>query len=169
MIFDKKVNGFRIVPITKHIAFEKQKIIIPKQSAPKQAIATKPPVNGQGLIVLGARTGPKASANSFIKNLKAKIKTHNTSFVGGQKLEITKPAKKGKNKAKASDEESVVYGGDDANEEYEEQAHDQFNDDSHEEVAEDIILGESSLKDLEESDNAEEESLFDEDGNLKVK
>jgi len=23
MIFDKKVNGFRIVPITKHIAFEK--------------------------------------------------------------------------------------------------------------------------------------------------
>lgn len=42
--------------------------------------------------------------------------------MGGQKLE-NKPQtgnRKGKKAAKGSDEDSVVYGGDDANEEYEE-------------------------------------------------
>jgi hypothetical protein len=85
MIFDKKLNGFRIVPIHRHFYFEKQKTQIPKQAAPK---LLKQP--GEGPVK--ARAGPKKSAKTFLKNM---IKSHNKGFVGGTKQETQVKKKPG--------------------------------------------------------------------------
>jgi len=112
MIFDKKLGGFRLVPINRHVYFEKQ-----KQSLTRPVV--KPSKPTQGLI--SSKSAPKKSAKTFIKNLTAKIKSHNTSFVGGSKLEKKPGAKKNPIKPLNSDSDSLIYGGEDGNAEFEDQ------------------------------------------------
>lgn len=64
------------------------------------------------------------------------------------------------------DSDSQIFGGDDANDEFEQQlGQGLFNDDSHEEVVEEIALDPD--EDIESKLEGENESLFDDDGNLK--
>lgn len=63
-----------------------------------------------------------------------------------------------------SDSDSQIYGGDDANEEFEQQlGQGVINDDSQDEMAEDVQLDNEI-----EDDEAENESLFDDDGVIKA-
>lgn len=97
MIYDKKINGLRIVPIHKHISFEKQKPFLKKainQRASKPQSTSAP--------VPGRKAAPKKDLKSFFKN---KILQSNKSFVGGTKQETPAVVAKNKKKVKKQHED----------------------------------------------------------------
>jgi hypothetical protein len=116
MIFDKKLGGFRIVPINQHYYFEKQKnvIIAPPQQI-RNPVVQKPTLFHQ-------IPQKKKNGKNFIKDFKAKIKSHNAGFVGGSKQEGQKKGPKKLFKSFNEDKDSTgLVGGSEGNEEFEQQ------------------------------------------------
>lgn len=68
MIFDQKKNAFRLVPINRHLYFEKQKQVIPVQ----RPVSTAPTVNG-GIPARRPNVAPRKKAKDILKNFKSMI------------------------------------------------------------------------------------------------
>lgn len=167
MIYSKELDGFRIVPVHRHFFFEKQKHLASKQDKPLSSRRqTSVPAVGDQINSSLKKNAPKKSGSNKdrIKNLFRQDRLKN-SIIGGTKSGAGRPkgSKKKVNKpTKNSDSDSQIYGGDNANEEFEQQlGQGLFNDDSHEEVAEDIAIDDPTEE--------ENESNFDSEDKFKTK
>jgi hypothetical protein len=98
MIFDQKKNAFRLVPINRHLYFEKQKTALP----PPKPVVAAPTVNG-GIPARRIAVAPRKKAKDILKNFKSLINKQKTQYFSGSKAPTADQAKRGRKKKMEGD------------------------------------------------------------------
>ena len=101
MIYDQKKNAFRLVPINRHIQFERQMSV--QQVVPK--VTTAPTIQG-GIPARRPNTGPRKKAKDILKNFKNLIKQQKGHFTSSGTA--TETAKRGRKKKFEDDEKPAA-------------------------------------------------------------
>lgn len=106
MIYDQKKNAFRLVPINRHIQFEKQMNV--QQREPPRV--NNAPTIQDGIAARRPNTGPRKKAKDILKNFKNLIKQQKGQYCSGPKNALADPsgAKRGRKKKFQDDEKPAA-------------------------------------------------------------